>query len=134
MRTRNGFAAVVLAVVGVLGITACSSGSSGSSASKATATTSAAATSGAMKVVSFEVPATAACSGKTSTTVTVTYATSGAAKEQLSVDGRPVALNGPSGSVQAPVHCDALPHTFVLFAYDAAGHHVAAEKKLTTNL
>jgi hypothetical protein len=84
--------------------------------------------------MSFEVPATADCAGATSTTVTVTYATEGAKKQELYVDGRITpGTDATSGSVVAPVHCDPLPHTFVLVAYDENGRRTAAEKKLTTN-
>jgi hypothetical protein len=66
--------------------------------------------------------------------VTVGYATSGASKQELYVDGRPVpGTDVATGSVTAPVHCDPLPHTFVMIAYDAAGRRTALEKKLTTN-
>jgi hypothetical protein len=118
-------------VLVVAAMAACSGDSSSGAQKPATSTSEAA---GDAKVTSFEVPASAECAGSTSTTVTVSYATSGASKQELYVDGRTVpGTDATSGSVTAPVHCDPLPHTFVMIAYDTAGRRTALEKKLTTN-
>jgi hypothetical protein len=89
---------------------------------------------GAARIKSFDVPKSVDCQGKTSTTVTVSYAVSKAKKQVLAVDGRQLGGTGKSkGSVDAPVHCDPLPHTFVLAAYDASGKRTTEQKVLTTN-
>ncbi len=75
------------------------------------------------------------CSGGPSTTFSVQYATSDAKHQDLIVDGRVVpGTDSPSGSVEAPVHCDAVPHTVVLIAYDATEHRTAEQKILMTLL
>jgi hypothetical protein len=89
---------------------------------------------GAAKIKRFDVPTSVDCGGKTSTTVTVSYAVSKATKQKLVVDGRALGGTGKSqASVDAPVHCDPLPHTFVLAAYDSAGKRTTEQKVLTTN-
>jgi hypothetical protein len=117
------------AVVAMLFVLTGCGGSSSADNGKKKAPTAAA---GSARITSFVVPPSASCGGKTSTTVTVTYGTSGAAKQQLSVDGRPTDLTTSSGSVDVPVHCDALPHTFVLFAWDGRDRLTSLEKKLMT--
>jgi hypothetical protein len=64
--------------------------------------------------------------------VPVKYSTTGSSTTKLLVDGRPTPLSSASGSVDAPVHCDSLPHTFVLFAYDAQGRYTSQQKLVTT--
>jgi hypothetical protein len=118
----------------LLALSACGGGGS-DSASGATSTTSANTEKpGTAQVTTFEVPQSVDCGGKTSTTVDVQYATSGAKKRELYVDGRIVpGTDAASGRVSAPVHCDLLPHTFVMVAYDANGRRTPVEKKVTTN-
>ena len=126
---------LLIAAVG-LGVlmSACGDSGGGSSSAAGTSTTASEAP-GTAKITSFEVPASVDCGGKTSTMVTVTYATTGAKKQDLYVDGRPEpGTDAPSGSLQTTVHCDLLPHTFVLIAYDAAGRRTPVEKKMTTKL
>jgi ABC-type glycerol-3-phosphate transport system substrate-binding protein len=125
---------VLVAGAVVLGLAACS-GDDGRAASGAATTTAANAEKpGTAQVSTFDVPTSAECGGKTSTTVDVTYATTGAKKQELYVDGRIVSgTDVASGTVTAPVHCDPLPHTFVMVAYDANGRRTPVEKKLTTN-
>ena len=90
--------------------------------------------SGDARISSFEVPKTVECGGKTSALVTVDYVTTGAAKVLLVVDGLPQpTLAAKRGSVDAPVHCDTLPHTFVLAAVDSAGQRTSQQRLLTTN-
>ena len=130
-RYQRAALVVALMLVAVIGV-ACS-GSSDDSA-KSDSPNPTAVKNGDAQITSFEVPASAECAGKTSTTVTVSYATKDAEKRELYVDGRPVAgTERSSGSVDAAVHCDPLPHTFVMVAYDAENHRTALEKKLTTN-
>jgi len=129
--------ALLVAIVAAAALSGCGGGDSSSSASSTTSTkttTTQADVPGTAKVTSFEVPATAACGGATSTTVTVSYATQDAAKQELYVDGRlSPGTDAASGSLAVPVHCDPLPHTFVMVAYDGNGRRTAVEKKLTTN-
>ncbi len=78
--------------------------------------------SGAAQVTELEAPTSVDCAGATSTTVSITYATSGATSQQLVVDG--LAIQGadvPSGTFDVPVHCDPLPHTVVVQAKDQTG-------------
>jgi ABC-type glycerol-3-phosphate transport system substrate-binding protein len=126
---------LVLAVALMAALAACSSGGD-DSAQGATSTTTVSNTEkpGTARVTTFDVPASVDCGGKTSTTVQVQYATSGAKKQELYVDGRIVSgTDAASGTVSAPVHCDPLPHTFVMVAYDANGRRTPVEKKVTTN-
>ena len=124
-----------MAVAGAaLALAACGGSSSDNAAraAKSTTTTSAG-IPGTAKITSFDVPPSASCpSGATSMTVSVNYGTTGAKKQVLYVDGRPQQLDAASGAVDAPVHCDAVPHTFVIVAYDANGRQTAQEKKLVT--
>ena len=130
-RARWLTAAASLVLVAAV-LTGCGGDSSSSAQPKATTTT--ADVPGTAKVTAFDVPASVACTGATSTSVTVSYGTSGSSKQELYVDGAIVpGTDAASGTVSAPVHCDPLPHTFVMIAYDAAGHRTALEKKLTTN-
>ena len=88
---------------------------------------------GDARIVTFDVPATVQCGGKTSTDVTVQYKVSGAKKSELVVDGRPYSLTDSSGEQKATVRCDSLPHTMVLVAYDSSNQRKAEQKRLTTN-
>jgi hypothetical protein len=126
---------LVVASLMVAALGACGGGGGDDNASGATSTTVANTEKpGTAQVTSFVVPASVECTGKTSTTVDVQYATSGAKKQELYVDGRLVpGTDAASGTVSAPVHCDPLPHTFVMVAYDANGRRTPMEKKVTTN-
>jgi hypothetical protein len=131
---RRLIAGTLVVASGALVVAGC--GGDGSSNAETTTTTKASASDvpGTAKVTSFEVPATASCNGATSTTVSVTYATEGAKKQELYVDGALTpGTEAATGSIVAPVHCDPLPHTFVLVAYDANGRRTTSEKKLTTS-
>jgi hypothetical protein len=67
--------------------------------------------------------------------VQVRYATKGADRQDVIVDGRVVpGTESARGSVDAPVHCDPLEHTVVLVAYDSKGHRTAQTKFLHTDL
>jgi hypothetical protein len=126
--------AIALGGMIVASLAACSGGSDSSSASPTSTTTPAPEKPGTAQVTTFEVPASVECGGTTSTTADVQYGTSGAKKQELYVDGRLVSgTDAPTGTVTAPVHCDPLPHTFVMVAYDNDGRRTAAEKKVTTN-
>jgi len=88
---------------------------------------------GSAKITQFDVPQQTMCGGSTSTTVAVTYQTSGASRVELRVDGRPFALDDPAGgTVDADIRCDALPHDFVLFAFDTADKYTFEKKLLET--
>lgn len=128
------FLPVLLAGAMFVALGACSGDDGGSAAGGTTTTVANNEKPGTAQVTSFEVPASVECSGKTSTTVDVTYATADAKKQELYVDGRIVpGTDAASGTVSAPVHCDPLPHTFVMVAYDADGRRTPVEKKVTTN-
>ena len=127
----------------VLALGACSS-SSKSHASTPPTTTAPAASSttaptvsqaGAARIVTFVVPASVNCNGASSTKVPVEYKVTDAARQELSVDGLAVdGVDKPSGTVDAPVHCDGVPHTVALIAFDAKGARTSQVKLLTTNL
>jgi hypothetical protein len=83
------------------------------------------------RVVRLGVPKTTTCDSVTFTTVSVRYATRGAARAELRVNGRPYPLDDPSeGSVRVDVRCDPLPHDFVLFAFDEDGEYTSIKKLL----
>ena len=91
--------------------------------------------SGSATIDTWEVPTSIACGGQTSVTAQVRYVTSGASRRQLLVDGLKISgTDAASASLSVPVHCDALPHTFVLVVYDAQGHRAVSQKMLTTKL
>jgi hypothetical protein len=74
-----------------------------------------------------------ACNGQTSTKVQLGYATTGAKKVEIYIDGGLTAGSNPaSGTVTVDVHCDGLPHTFVVRALDAAGNPAVAQSLVTT--
>ena len=90
---------------------------------------------GSARIVSFDVPQSAACGGATSTTVNVTYATEGAAKIALRVDGRPIPeATLPGATLPVQVRCDPLPHDVVIVLEDDAGGLTSDERLLTTEL
>lgn len=123
-------AVAALAIVG----TACSDDSESGAA---TSTTAAADKPGTATISKFEVPETVQCEANTpSTTFPVTYEVTGAKRQQLLVDGRvEPGTDAASGTLAAvPVHCDAVPHTVVIVAYDDAGHRTADKKVLKTLL
>jgi hypothetical protein len=116
------FRAITTALLAVV-ITSCSGG--GGSDSGTTGATTTTIARGSAKISSFEVPAKVECGAAPNTSVHVSYATKGGKSYELLVDGRPVPLQNPSGSLDTPVHCDPIAHTFVLYVLDA-------EKKPTT--
>ena len=130
------FAVLLVAAIAALATTSCGGGGDSSSSGASSVTTAARATeatgtAGPAAIDTFNVPSTVACGTETSTTVTVQYAVSHAARQQLVVDGLDVKGTAAStGSVQVPIHCDPLPHTFVLVVYDAAGHRTSQQKIL----
>ena len=128
-------AAVTAAVVGLLMLAAgCGSGSSGSTAGAQSGSTTPN-IPGTAKITALTVPPTVACGGKTSTTVQVQYATTGAAKLVLLIDGRDLPpTTAAAATLTVPLHCDALPHTVVLVAYDAQGHRTVEQQMINTQL
>jgi len=134
VRPPPWLAAGALVVVSVLAAAACSDSSNSSSNASPSSTTSPTAVQlGDARIVTFDVPATVQCGGKTSTDVTVHYKVSGAKRSELVVDGRPYKLTDSSGDEKVTVRCDSLPHTMVLVAYDSSDKRTAEQKLLTTN-
>jgi hypothetical protein len=129
--TRRTLAILAGCLALIATVTACGD-NSGNSSSASTPTTTTE-VPGTGKVDAFAVPDMVQCGHATSTAVTVTYATSGAAKQSLLVDGALMPLDAASGSAQVAVHCDALPHTVVLYLTDATGHHSSEKKILMTS-
>jgi hypothetical protein len=125
-------AAILVVAAALLG-SACSGDSGSSDAS----TTSTSAAPGRATIAKFDVPESIQCAANTpSTTFAVTYEVSGAKRQQLLVDGRvEPGTDAASATLAAvPVHCDAVPHTVVLVAYDASGKRTAEKKLLKTEL
>ena len=90
---------------------------------------------GDARIVKFVVPASVNCRGASSTKMSVEYEVTGAKRQEISVDGLAVdGVDGPSGTVDAPVHCDGVPHTVALIAFDANGARTSQVKMLTTVL
>ena len=132
MRWLRSMASLGLLLVCVVALGACGGGGA---ASESQSEDSTAPQPGSATISALDVPASVACEGKTSTTVTVTYATEGAAKVTLLVDGRRLPeAKAVRATLDVPVHCDPLPHTFVLVAEDADGGQTADERVLTTEL
>ncbi len=113
----------LVAAVGVLALTAAGCGT----ASDAAGTSSA-------RIERLEVPAAATCgSGATSVDIPVSYRTTGATRHKLLVDGRDDGLaTKADATVTVPVHCDPLPHTVVLVAYDEDGRRTSLQRILQT--
>lgn len=129
--TRRSVTALA-ALVGAATLAAACGGSSAST-NGTTSTSDAGSAPGTAQIATFDVPASAQCGGKTSTTVPVHYAVTGSTKQLLRVDGRDVpGTDATTASLSVAVHCDPLPHTFVLIAYDAKGRRTALQKLLTT--
>jgi hypothetical protein len=134
----RAFRWAVLTMLGVATLASCGGGSS--SASDTTKPTAATLVPGSAKIVTLDVPATASCAGKPNVTTQVAYATSGAKSVKLLVDGgaalgadgAPLTVAAPSGQLDVAVHCDPLPHTFVLVAIDSSGHETTKQVRLTT--
>jgi hypothetical protein len=134
MKQHRILSLVALAAALTFGVVACG-GDSGSSSATATSTTSPSDAPGTAKITTFEAPRNVTCGAEPSTTVTVKYATEGAERQELIVDGRPVpGTDAPSGQVDAPVHCDPLEHTIVLVAYDAKGLRTTGKLFLHTDM
>ena len=130
---RSQLAVVTVAIAVVLLAASCGGGSSGSTSDTTLSTNGTPNIPGTAKIDTLDVVPSVQCGGKTSTTVQVHYATSGAAKQLLRVDGRDVpGTDAPTGTLNAPVHCDALPHTVVLFAFDSRGHRTVLQRMMIT--
>jgi hypothetical protein len=130
--TRHAAVLLLVALLAVL-VAACSDSSSASSDSTTTTVASDGAP-GTAKITALDVPESVECGGKTSTTVSISYATEGAKKRELYVDGRKEqGTDAASGTVSSLLHCDPLPHTVDLIAYDAHGGKTVLEKKVVTN-
>jgi hypothetical protein len=124
----------IVAIVLALAASACG-GSDDAGATGAATTSSSSPPQGSATIQSFEVPTSVQCTNGPSTTVTVKYATSGAASQRLIVDGRDIpGTDAPSGSVDVPVHCDALPHTVVLYLLDSRNRPTVQREFLETKL
>jgi hypothetical protein len=131
-RTRSVVAVVAVATLALL--PAACGGSTDASDTKGSPTTTTQAP-GSAKITKFEVPSTVSCAGKTSVFVSVSYATDDAQSQTLVVDGLEVeGTDAPSATLDVRVHCDALPHTFVVIAKDADGRPTSQQKILTTQL
>jgi hypothetical protein len=123
----------LLLVCAALAVVAAACGGSGSAAQSPATSTTGAPKPGSAKIVSFDVPSSLTCAqSATSTTAHVTYSTSGGKKQELLVDGRALPLDSASGAIDAPVHCDGLPHTFVLYVTDSNGRPTSLQKLLMT--
>jgi hypothetical protein len=134
LRWRLVAAAALLVSMPLLASCGGDGGSAGAS-SKDQAATSTTSGPGDATISVFEVPTDVACGGKTSTSVHVKYATTHAKSQQLIVDGRPVdGTKDATGELDVPVHCDPLPHTFVLIALDSRGRPTALQKIVNTSL
>jgi hypothetical protein len=124
----------VLAIGGVMLLTNCGGGGDNAGAANSNAATTTTNEPGTAKISSLDVPPTAACNGKTSVTVHVSYATEGAKSVELVVDGAAVpSATATSGALDVPIHCDPLPHTFVIVAKDSNGRSTSLQKLVTTN-
>lgn len=122
--------ALVLVTASAL-FTGCSDGGSSGRAGAETTTQPAESAT----IDSFVVPASANCAAtETSVSVPVEYAATGAARLELRVDGLPSEVTPPGGSVTVDVHCDPLPHQFVLLAYDEDDRRTTEQRALTTVL
>jgi hypothetical protein len=139
MRSAKSYRlASVIAALLALGALAssCAGDSSGSaSPAKRGATVTTSARQGNAQITTLDAPASIACNGKTSTTVRIAYATTGAASKQLLVDGLHIDGTDPAdGQLDVPVHCDQLPHTVVMVAKDADGGKTVKQTMVTTDL
>jgi ABC-type Fe3+-hydroxamate transport system substrate-binding protein len=135
--------AVAVATVSVLGLAACSSSAKSATRSESTSTstpTSGAPNSGitqtgAARITKFVVPADVQCGASTKTTVSVEYAVTTAKVQQIFVDGLELdGVDKPSGTIDAPVHCDGVPHTVALVALDSKGARTSQVKLVNTLL
>jgi hypothetical protein len=139
-RITRSLALAALAAVVAIGVSGCGSDDADASkeppSSTSPSTTLGDTAAGTATIPVFEVPATAACAaGETSVTVKVQYQTAGAKRQRLLVDGADVpGLDEDQATLDVPVHCDTLPHTFVLVAYDANDQKTTQQKLLTTEL
>ena len=125
-----------VAAVAMLGAACSDSDSSGATSDSSKTTTTAAAApekAGTAKIATTDIPASVQCKGATSTQVPVGYTTEGAKKVQIYIDGALTPGDSPvNGSVTVAVHCDGLPHTFVVRALDADGNPTVVKSLVTT--
>jgi hypothetical protein len=122
--------AVAAALVGA--VAGCSGGGGSGSVGAGTAASSTAA-AGALRIDMLDVPDSVPCNGTTSATVPVQYATSAATRVRLYVDGREIPHVKIDDSVQVPVHCDPVPHTVVVIAYDAGKGKTSQQKNVVSS-
>src|SRR5262249_52967869 len=126
MKSRNfGVRAFLIGTLILAGVAAGCDSTSSSSTGAPVVTTTAPPKKGSAEITSFVVPDSGAWNQ-------ATYARSGAQSVDALVDGRLEPLNGSAGQYNAPVHCDGLPHTLVLVAYDAHGGQTSLSKIVTT--
>jgi hypothetical protein len=113
-------------------LASCSSDSSSSTKSSGAGTSAGTAT-----ITKFDVPESVSCpaGGPPNTTFSASWSTEGAAHVALILDGHTEPeTDKPSGTASVQVHCDAIPHTVVLAAYDAKDDHTVQRKILKTIL
>jgi hypothetical protein len=133
VKNRRTGILLTTALIGILA--ACSSGSPGKATPNPTSPTSTTAAPGSAKITTFTVPASVQCGAAPSITFSVGYAATGAKSLQLLVDGRDnPGLVATGGTIQVPVHCDAVAHTVVLVALDDKGGQTVQQKTLQTLL
>ena len=125
----------MVGLAAVMVLAACGDDDDGGDGPEPSVTTGSTLPPGDAVIDEFEVPESVECGDAPSTTVTITYAVTGAATQELLVDGATVpGTDAARGTVEAPVHCDELPHTFVLVATDDAGGVTTEERSLETVL
>jgi hypothetical protein len=130
-RYMTGIVGIVVLGVAAVG---CGGSSASSGTPKGTIKSQTSARGGTAQIVTFDVPKSVQCQSGPSTTFTVKYEATGASKRQLLVDGLATDLPDAKGDATAPVKCDALPHTVVLYVVDHAGKPTAQTKYLDTIL
>jgi hypothetical protein len=135
MRVRRALGGLAAIGLGALLLGACSSGSDDARATQSSATSSTALVPGTAKIESFDAPTDVSCAATdANTSFTVSWKVSGAEKTVIQVDAAPVPdTDSFSGTAQASVHCDPLPHDVVIIATDAEGHVTTDRKIVTTS-
>jgi hypothetical protein len=128
---RRGAVVIALVAASAIGLASCGGSGDDAAASKEPDPT---VEPGSASIDSFVVPESVACNGATSANVSVQYGITGAESQRLLVDGRPSDLPTANGTIDAEVHCDDLPHTFVLYALDDAGRPTTQQKLVKTVL
>ena len=142
MRVTRWAGSTLLCVAAMALVLASCGGGGSDAASEPSKSTTTTAAPGSAKIASFDVPSQASCDGKPNVTTHVQYSVAGAASVKLLVDGgaalgadgAPLTTSPPSGDLQVAVHCDPLPHTFVIVAVDGSGHQTVKQVRVTTKL